>query len=278
MDTNTSRFLYHAHAVGVAGRITRPFEETIAVQAASALSASGGYSSARQEPYRLREVFSHKGVHTEATGSHSPKTATHDTVVTATVDGFNLCDVVLADSFTARITSVHPERESAEPRITPQGSMFHKLRIAGKDIILESKVDDYDKLDSMGKLREHYKSNAQFRETFRRDAFVGQEAALPETRQRYFPWRRHQNPDELPEQRGVTIVPLFVVKNPSSPGFEVHGNVIWVQDFGRIHIGELVISAYERRVTMLHVDLGSPIDGSIDAASVDGNGTETPPI
>jgi hypothetical protein len=167
---DTPRFLYHGHAVGVSGRITRPFEETIAVQAPSALPTSGGYSSARQEPYRLREVFSHKGARTEATGSHSPKTETHDTAVTATVDGFNLCDVVLADSFTARITSVHPAGKPGEPRITPQGSMFHKLRIAGKDIILESKVDDYDKLDSIGKLREHYKSNAQFREGFRRDA------------------------------------------------------------------------------------------------------------
>jgi hypothetical protein len=38
-----------------------------------------------------------------------------------------------------------------------------------------------------------------------------------------------------------------------------------------------VISAYERRVTMLHVDMGSPMDGSIDAASVDGNGGTTDP-
>src|ERR1700682_6312617 len=105
---DTPPFLYHGHAVGVSGRITRTFEEWIVVQPPTALPRSGCYIPARQEPYRLREVFSHKGTHTEATGSHSPKTETHDTVVTATVDGFNLCDVVLADSFTARITSVHP--------------------------------------------------------------------------------------------------------------------------------------------------------------------------
>src|ERR1700730_12988909 len=134
---DTPPFLYHGHAVGVSGRITRPFEETIVVQAPSALPTSGGYSSARQEPYRLREVFSHKGAHTEATGSHSPKTETHDTVVTATVDGFNLRDEVLADSYTPLITCVHPSRNPGEPRITPQGSMFHKRRFAGKDITLE---------------------------------------------------------------------------------------------------------------------------------------------
>jgi len=277
MNTNIPRFLYHAHAMGVSGRITRPFEEVIDVQAVSGLPPAGGYSSARKDSYRLREVFSHGGAHSEATGSYDPNKNAFETVVTSTVEGYNLCNVVLADSFTARITSVHPASNPDEPRITPQGSMFEKLRIAGKDIVLESLVDDYDKLDSMSKLREHYKNDASFREAFQRNTFLGREAELPEAKYRYFPWRRYQKTDELPECRGMTVVPLFVVKNPSSPGFEVHGNVIHVQDFGRIHIGDLIISAYERRVTMLHVDLGSPIDGDVSAASVDGNGGTTDP-
>jgi hypothetical protein len=72
---------------------------------------------------------------------------------------------------------------------------------------------------------------------------------------------------------GTTIVPLFIVLNPSAAGFQVSGNTITVENFGTIVLGELVISDYERRLTMLHADLGS----GASACIVGGNGGPTDP-
>ncbi len=272
-----TRYLFHAHAVALSGRITRPFEELIDVQAPSALPPNGGLSSGRKRSYRLRGILSHQGAHSKTTGSFNREAKKHETLATATVQGFNLCDTVLADDITARITSIH--EVEGEHRITPQGSAFLNLRVAGRVIELEDNVDLYHELDTLEKVRENYRNNTNdFRTKFDAQGFVGRRADLPENRWRYFPWCHRPSTGDLPGyDRGVTIVPLFIVKNPSAPGFEVHGNVIRVENFGRIHLGELVISGARRRLTMLHVDLGSPTEGDITASSVDGNGGTTDP-
>src|SRR5689334_10751517 len=141
-----SRFLYHAHATGLSGQITRPFQQTIDVHAASALSPSGGYSSARREGFRFREILSYNAVHTETSGSPNLTTQAHTTVATGTMEGFNLCDVVTADVITGRIASSHPFT-GEDPSITPLGCSFQGLRIAGRDIELESNAEEFTRLD-----------------------------------------------------------------------------------------------------------------------------------
>jgi hypothetical protein len=277
MNGDTPRYLFHAHAIGLSGHITRPFEELIDVQAASALPPTGGLSSGRKRSYRLRGILTHQGAHSKATGSFNRDTKANETLATATVQGFNLCDTVVADDITARITSVH--LVGGEHRITPQGSAFLNLRIAGRVIELEDNVDVFHELDTLEKVRDHYRNNTNdFRTNFDRQAYAGEDAVLPENKRRYFRWFRHGSTGELPVCKGgFTIVPLFKVKNPSAPGFEVHGNVISVENFGRIILGELIISGDRRRLTMLHVDLGSPTEGAVTAAAAEGNGGTTDP-
>jgi len=272
---NDRRFHYHAHAVGVSGRITDPFDEEIEVQAASALPTSGGRSSARHPAYQWRDVLSHKGVSTETTGKHHPETDHHETIASATVEDIDICGVVQADAITLQVRCLHAGGSSDEPRISPHGSEFHNLRIHGKKVELVSYVNHYHDLDTMTKVRDHYRDNARFRDGFHRDACVGRGTAVPERRRKYFPWLRHQANGEMPVHRGQTIVPLFVVK--SAPGCEVDGNVIYIPDFGHLHLGELVIAPEQRRLTMLHADLGSPRKGQIMSLSGAGNGGETIP-
>ena len=108
-----------------------------------------------------------------------------------------------------------------------------------------------------------------------RTMMIGQKANLDERFHKFFPWSHRQPADALPVFRNTTILPLFRVLNESSPGFTVMGNLIDVENFGRIHIGEIVISPYERRVTGLHIELGCPVDGSLDGGSAAGNGSST---
>src|SRR5690349_6452338 len=94
------RFLFHAHATGVSGRITRPFDEALDVQAASALPPSGGYSSARQHSIRIREILSIDVARTETSGSLHESKQANVTSATAIVEGFDLCGVVVASGIT----------------------------------------------------------------------------------------------------------------------------------------------------------------------------------
>jgi hypothetical protein len=217
----------------------------------------------------------HHGAHSNAIGKYNPDWKAHEAMAHAAVGGLNIEDVLTVDFVTAHLTATYysDSDDDQEPQISPRGSMFHRLRIAGRDVDLEPLVDLYDELDTMAKVRKAYSDNAKFREALDRDAFVGQETILPESHHRFFPWRMHEPDGKLPEYHGHTVVPLFRVLNKNEPGvFEVRGNVVYVPDFGRIHLGELVITSYERRLTMMRADLGSPVNADVMAASGCGGG------
>jgi hypothetical protein len=273
-----SRFLFHASAVGVSGQFTRPVNHLIPSQAVCALAPAGGYSSARQKAFRFREILSHRGASSEAAGNRNPKTQNHETSATVTVEGLNIGNVVVLESCTARLSSVHPT-DGGQAQITPQGSAFRNLQIAGRKIRLARRVDVYHKYNTLDALREYYKNDSEFRGRFLEEAFVGKEGALHEKQPKFFPWRNVQDTAELPinGKTGKTIVPLFIVLNRSAPGFHVNGNVITVENFGTIVLGQMVISGHERRITMLHAELGSPVEGSCCVGVVDGDGGNTDP-
>jgi hypothetical protein len=276
MKTQKPRFHYHAHAIALAGEVTSPFHEIIDVQAPATIPSMGGFSSSHAERYRLPSVLMHHGARSKASGKHNPDGKTHEAMAYAAVEGLNIEDVLTVDFVTAHVTATYftDLGDDQELQISPRGSMFHKLRIAGRDIILEPNVDLYHELDTLAKVKKAYSDNANgFKDRLDRDAFIGQGNVLPESHHRFFPWRKQKPTGDLPEYHGHTIVPLFFVKNPTEPGkFEVRGNVIYVPNFGRIHLGELVITPHERRVTMIHADLGSPADADASVDCVCGGG------
>jgi hypothetical protein len=271
MNDDKPRFSYHAHALALQGEITHPFQEKLEPQAPSFVSPFGGFGVAQADPFNVRDVVSHRGARSRSEAGYNPNTDEHYAVANVVLDGLNLSDLVTVDSIVARLTAVHSERQD-EPVISPHGSTIQNLRIAGHPIELIPLVGTYHVLDTMQKVREHYKANKEFREQFHDLGRVGKVAELPEKIRKFFPWRKHQINGELPECHGHTIVPLFQIVDPKVPGIEVHGTVIYVHHFGRLHIGELLISPGERRVTMIHADLGSPQEASFVAANVCGGG------
>jgi hypothetical protein len=270
------RFHYHAHALALQGEITHPFQEKLEPQAPSAVSPFGGFGTARADPFNLKEVISHRGARSRTEAGYNPNTDEHYALANVVLDGLNLSDVVTADSIVARVAAVHSTRQP-EPAISPAGSMIQGLRIFGHLVELIPLVSTYHTHSTMQGLRDHYKNDPQYQSDFHTDAYIGKQSDVPPKKQKFFPWLNHKPDGALPEFRGHTIVPLFRIKDPQIPGVEVHGNVIHIDNFGRIRLGELVISCEERRVTMLHADLGSPQDANLSAAvSCTGNGQTDP--
>src|SRR6266851_1765465 len=97
------RYLYNAHAIGLAGHITIPFCDVIPGQATVALSSAGGFSSAKVEKFNYRDIITFDLATSFAAGSLTAKG--YETVVTATVENLNILGVVKVDLITSRIVS-----------------------------------------------------------------------------------------------------------------------------------------------------------------------------
>src|SRR5262249_39299509 len=142
------RFRYHAFTTGVSGHITLPFDEIIPVQASIALPESGGFGTANSERFSFHDILSFESASAVVAGSFSPTDKTFDAVATVTVKGLNILGMVTADQVVARMASAHPEDPTKGHSITPLGSYFVNLRIAGHLIELDLATDTFTRFDN----------------------------------------------------------------------------------------------------------------------------------
>jgi hypothetical protein len=257
MDAIHRTYLYNAHGHALSGQILRPFQETIEVQAGMSLPTTGGYGSARVENFRLKQVISFKSASTQVSGSFNERDKSHTTLVSTTVEGLNILDVVTADKVVARLASRHPVNDG-EPHIVLLGSHFVNLRIAGCPTTVELDHDLFLKLDTFAAFRKELESNTDFR------------------RMALDPYRTGKA-QETPPVHGVVLCSLVKEIKTACPGVEHRGHEIVVPEFGRIFVAEVIAEHSRRTLTMLRLELGSPTSGPITVAEAQGNGKPYPP-
>jgi hypothetical protein len=254
-----SRYLYHGEASAANGILSGPTQEIIEVQASCSLPVIGGTAKAHIQKFSHNgaggNVLSFEHGHTQALGYYVEKDQAWNTIVTATVEGLNILDVVTAKKVVARLASEHPIR-GGKPCIRAIGSTFEGLRIAGMDVEVDLATDHLDRYavheDLLGA---YHGKDTVFRELF------------DKLRRRDF-----GAPHETPELIGCTLV----------RGIECHSDqvtfedgVVVIPNFGKMHLAELIIKPYERSLTMIRVELGSPPSGSVTVASGRTNGSPT---
>jgi hypothetical protein len=263
-------FLYRGFSVGVGGTLTRPFPQVIDGQASVALPIVGGYTSARVENYRLRELLSFKEARTYTTGSQSPDGA-YNTVVSSTIEGLNILDIVTCDAVVGRISSRH-EPDADEPAIVATGSTFHNLKIGGQPIDVE--LDTFTELDTYTKFRTRFEKDRAFQQTAQ-ERFMW--TASPDRFPPQFATRVPlPNRKGWPESRGM--VPCSLVKDLTynAPSLIRYGHVLCVPQVGYIVLGEFMFMQYARRLTMMRLELGSPVEARLTACDVETDGTTYP--
>lgn len=272
-----SRFLFNGCAAGLAAKIHRPFEESLEVQAASALPPTGGFSSGSSRDIRIRDLFHCASVTSRASGEFHPATITYETRVNASAEQFSIGQTVTADLIRAQVHSSFPRDGSGQPSIVPEGSAIINLKINGTAIELENLSDLFTELNTLDKLRERHRKDVEFRKRVHQFTMAGRFEEMEGRFHRYFPFCRRKPSEELHETRHAAILPLFRVLTTVGPGFTAIENVIHVENFGRIHLGEFIVTPFERRVTGIHVNLGSPTGGDITGCSVGAGGGHTSP-
>lgn len=252
MDTIKKAYAYNAQGLALSGQIERPFDHLIEVQAGTSLATTGGYGSSRAENFRFREIISFRAGYTQVSGSRNPETGSYTTLVSSTVEGLNILDVVTADRVVARLSSEHlPDQD--EPRIRLLGSNFENLRIAGCPVQVELNNELFLKLDTFEAFRKEFETNAEFRKMAEDPFQTGQL-------------------QKLPERHGVIVCSLLKDVKTLCQGVTRQGHTIVIPCFGRIFLAEVRAQYCKRTLTMIRFALNCSTCGSGVVTEIVGNG------
>lgn len=255
-DSAHSTFLYHAHGHALSGRITRPVEHVIEVQAGTSLPTIGGHGTSSVSNFRLQDFVSFSHANTHVSGSQNEKDGSFTTLITSTVENLNILDVVTADRVVARISSERGPKDD-ESHVLLLGSKFQNLRIAGSPVDVDLNHDLFQQMDTFQTFKKVFKSNSEFRKMAEDPFQTGQS-------------------QKLPDPEGVFICSLVKDMKTSYPGVRRVGHGFDVPQFGKVYVAEVHLEHHKRRLTMLRLELGSPVGGSVIVAQIQGNGWPWP--
>jgi hypothetical protein len=249
-------FHYHACAHAFSGSFTRPFSETIDVQAASALPIIGGHGNSRVENFQFREFVSFRKGYTHVSGAHQADDGSNNTLVTSTVEGLNLFDVVTADRIVARLYSKHHLNEP-EGFITMVGSKFENLRIAGCPVEIKLDTELFERLPTFVAAKADFDNNREFRKIAEDPFQTG-------------------HPLKAVGPSGAFLCTCVKEMKTDCPGVKRVGHCFTVPGFGKVFLGEVVFKYGERTLTMVRLEIGSAVSGSGSAGGAKINGQHYP--
>jgi len=171
------------------------------------------------------------------------------------VNGLDVDGVVRADTIVASLESEQPE-EGAELEMLPVG-YFANLRIRGYaidprphgDLLKASRKSEIDRcLDHLFDPNDSY--NVQ-----------GKATPIGRSRPKYLC-------SIFDDASIATAVNGIIPGARAFPGGRIH-----VDDLGDVYLGEFFVTGEARRLTMLRIELASPPTGTMDFASVEGDGS-----
>jgi hypothetical protein len=236
-------FAYHAQSIGLSAALTKPCCENIPSQASVSLSQTGGEGYSLVRDYNWKGLISFDEAASYVTGSkveHDDKTVLRNTLSTVTIRNLNVANMVHADLVVARVTSKHVAGKK-EGEITFAGSMIRNLVVAGEPINLEFDYKPFANKPTM-------------------DSFVA-ELQLPSG-------LVASTNAFMNEESG--IISASLVKKPLGP----EGYMLTIPQFGTIYVAQILMKSGYRRISMLRFDLGCPIEGHIEVAASEANGSE----
>jgi hypothetical protein len=244
---------YNAHGHGLSGRFDRPVEHLIEVQAATSLPTTGGHGNSRVNNFQFEEFVSFKSAYSHVSGSQKREDGTYTTLATATVEGLNILDVVTADRIVARLAAQHPAKHD-EPHIITLGSKFENLRIAGCPAEVELNDQLFLRLDTFEAIRKELASKGDFRKMTEDPFQTGQK-------------------QKVPDAQGVLLCSLVKDMKTTCPGVKRQGHAFVVPQFGKVFVAEMLAKHGTRTLTMLRLEMGSPVSGTNVVAEASVNGS-----
>ena len=272
MNDAPPRFIFAGHAVGVAAQFHRLDEisnlnHSIPTLGASVLSVTGGLSKSHVSNFcfevdhpRRRKLVSVRHIDTNAEGRTLPDK--FETEVESEIRSVGIVEKLHIDR--VRVHVLATRTNTGDPAvITTKGNRIEGLHLGSVEATVE--LDDEPLCFSANK--------AQLADFYRRQsaAYRAQHA-----------WRFHAAPEalEIPEAKGrcrLSLVHKITLSGRQDPEHpvevdEVERNVIHWKGFGRIFLGEVLVAADSRRVTLVRLAMGSDAGGSSSIGEGESNG------
>jgi hypothetical protein len=273
------RFMFHGDAVAVGGRIVRPSEIVLDPMCASALPVTGGRTTCKIKGKSFGKFVSFGSATTSAEGLlQSRKQALavsrgeieRDTAHTTTSVRAEITNIKVGNKPRLSVKRIvaalgaksAPLGEETSVKVHSSSSI-EGVDINGHKLIITLNSSLYQRCDTSAKLlAEAAAPPAAVAKTHARH-FLGRVAGppgLPETQH-----------DHVPSHG--TIVKSIRWAGEPYPGATIDRHVVTVPEFGKIFFGEVAVHKMSRRLTMMRLELGSPVGGDAAFGDVQDNGT-----
>jgi hypothetical protein len=271
-------FYFHTDANSLGGFIEEPFKKIIPSQASASLPAVGGYATTRTENFNFEEIISCRAAYTRVSGREVRQDGPWSVLVTSVVEELNILEIVKAERVVAQL-SVEYLREGGFPRISLAGSHFDHLRIGGYDAFPAMNPNLMD----TGRDAETSRSRipwSLFQKTGREQTGKllksirgDKEAYAARGLAERFEW---MDRDRDLEDDGLVLCSLVDNVDREIPGTSFC-HVLEIPDFGRIFLGELLVSPASIQLTMVRAELGCNVQGQASCATGKVGGHMVPP-
>ncbi len=201
--TIDARVRFEGSAAGLSARVVWPFDQAIE-HAATTVPGSGGHRFVQQEPFQFRDgVLWHRGTHSSASGRYNERLDAFEITVAASIESFNVHDMVTADSITRDFTwcfgePTHRARNSLALRHLGRRSRTCGL-LAMRSIWRTGQIClcTWIRWISYGR---PMRGMRIFRRLFQHQVFPDRN--IPREIISYFPWSRYDgSADRLPEEQ-----------------------------------------------------------------------------
>ena len=253
MSLSAERIHYfHANASAIGGYIVKPIVKNIPVQSPTSLSPSGGRDDATTTNFLFdpfENIMSARLTRSGVEGTYRDGKPT--TRAMALVEDLDVLGVIHADQLFAYISTEHPGQEPDVPIVSLGNSAINGLRVgnASLTVTLNTKLLD-----------------------------IG-DGKTP-------PTQPHLREKAIWERAKKTFVPgkeflqCSLVSNievdGTLPGRQVAPNIFELDNIGRMHLAELLVSGTSYELIMMRLELGCPVVGSSSKAATKVNGTGGP--
>jgi hypothetical protein len=277
----TRRFIFRGNANAISGRIVRPADVLIDSGVASSLTVVGGKSTARAAATRFGEWVSVGSASTSAEGvfddvkqqiERTYKRVREDSLTTTTHVHAEVTSLVVEGTPRLKVSRMHAALTSKSPlgsgepaiRVGSE-TVIEGVEIDGHGLIVELLVPLFQKYDTRSKLLAAADDPHFLKESgdclFMKTS-VGGAAPPPQGR--------------LVHSCGTTYATIVKsIRWAGTPyaGATIDHNLVTVPNFGQMFFGELLVTELSRRLTLLRMELGSPVGGSVGVPEVESNGT-----
>jgi hypothetical protein len=274
------RFIFRGNAAAIGGRIVRPTDLILDSIATSSLTVVGGRSRERAGAAKFGDWISFGEANTFAEGlfddvqrqiDFTNGKVPEEYLTTSTKVSADVVNLVVGNRPRLTIKRLHASLSSKSPAGSGEppisvgaDTLIEGVSIDGHGLAVELNLPLFQRYDTFAKLMTASDDPAFVRESgdhlFMTPGTPGV-AAPPPARLRYCNGVAH-----------ATVVRSIKWTGEPIANSRIDQHSVYVPDFGRLFFGELLLSTFSRRFTLLRLELGSELGGAVACAEVETNG------